>query len=365
MLITPLFEEHQHLGAKMVDFAGWQMPLHYGSQLEEHHWVRNDAGIFDVSHMLCIDIQGKDAQPFLRHLLANDIQKLTAPGKALYSCLLNPQGGVMDDLIVYRLETSLFRCVVNAGTRDKDIAWIKQQAQSFEVDIRTREDLGIIAIQGPQTLSKIEKMFPENDFARIRDLKPFHSTVYQDWLIARTGYTGEDGIEVILPRDALISFWQALVAAELKPIGLGARDTLRLEAGFNLYGADMDELHTPDESNVSWTVDLKDPEREFIGKSALMTQRQQGTKKQLVGMILLDKGVCRPGMLVYAKGSEGHEMPLGKLTSGGFSPILSCGIGLARIEIGDASTFYLDIRGKKCPLKMVKPPFIKNGKANF
>lgn len=365
MLITPLFEEHERLGGKMVDFAGWQMPLHYGSQLEEHHRVRKDAGMFDVSHMLCIDIQGKDAQSFLRHLLANDIQKLTAPGKALYSCLLNPQGGVMDDLIVYRLETSLFRCVVNAGTRDKDIAWIKQHAQSFEVDIRTREDLGIIAIQGPRALSRIEKIFPENDFARIRALKPFHSTQYRDWLIARTGYTGEEGIEVILPHDALISFWHALVAADIKPIGLGARDTLRLEAGFNLYGADMDESHTPDESNVSWTVDLKDPERDFIGKSALMRQRQQGIKKQLVGLILLDKGVCRPGMLVYAKDPQGHEIPFGKLTSGSFSPILSCGIGLARIEIDDASVFYLNIRGKKSPIKMVKPPFIKYGKPIF
>lgn len=365
MLTTPLFSEHQKLGAKIVDFAGWQMPLHYGSQLEEHHIVRSDAGIFDVSHMLGIDIQGADASLFLRYLLANDVQKLTSNGKALYSCLLNTEGGVMDDLIVYRLADNHYRCVVNAGTRDKDLNWIKQHANRFAVDIFAREDLGIIAIQGPHAIQKIKPLFNADQYEEIANLKPFHAVALDDWLIARTGYTGEDGIEVMLPKRDLISFWQQLIEVGIKAIGLGARDTLRLEAGFNLYGADMDETHTPDESNVSWTVDYKDPSRDFIGKSALIAKREAGVKKQLVGMVLLEKGVCRPGMSVYAKEENGAEKPFGELTSGTFSPILSCGIALARINVNQPSAFFIDIRGKKCPVKLVKPPFVKQGKSNI
>ncbi len=355
---TPLYQKHLELGAMMVPFAGWQMPLHYGSQLEEHHFVRNEVGVFDVSHMLAIDIQGHDATAYLRTLLANDVIKLKEPGKALYSCLLNPQAGIIDDLIVYRLGDNVYRCVVNAGTAVKDEQWLQSQAESYQVTIKPRHDLSLLAVQGPQTFKKLANILPSTTVKTLESLSPFHFVTDNDWVIAKTGYTGETGVEIMLPNDQVIDLWDRLIREGVRPIGLAARDSLRLEAGLNLYGQDMDETVSPDESNLSWTIDLKDPERHFIGKEALLAKRQQGVTKQLVGVMLLEKGVCRPHMVVHVKNDQ--DWLEGTLTSGSYSPTLNVGIGLARIPVGSFQTAQIDIRGKQIPAKFIKLPFYRH-----
>ncbi|MDR2001209.1 MAG: glycine cleavage system aminomethyltransferase GcvT, partial [Zoogloeaceae bacterium] len=266
---TPLYECHVAAGAKMVDFAGWDMPIHYGSQIEEHHRVRRDAGMFDVSHMRAVDIADADAQIWLRKLLANDVAKLSLAGKALYSCMLNPAGGVIDDLIVYFFSPEKYRIVANAGTADKDIAWMRQQAEGFKVSIADRPELAMIAVQGPNARAKFWAAFPEAKAAS-ENLIVFQAAEWQDWLIARTGYTGEDGFEITLPAAQAPMAWRKLEAAGVAPVGLGARDTLRLEAGMNLYGSDMDETTLPTESGLRWTIALEDASRDFIGKPALL-----------------------------------------------------------------------------------------------
>lgn len=359
---TPLYQKHLELGAMMVPFAGWQMPLHYGSQLEEHHFVRKDAGVFDVSHMLAIDIQGSDASAYLRQLLANDVMKLNVPGKALYSCMLNVQAGIIDDLIVYRLGSNDYRCVVNAGTAKKDEQWMRAQAASFKVQLTARHDLSLLAVQGPNSFEKLKNALNLEVVEKLMALKPFHLLIDNDKVIAKTGYTGETGVEIMLPGADVTMVWDKLLNAGVHPIGLAARDSLRLEAGLNLYGTDMDETINPDEANLSWTVDLKDPTRDFIGKEALLAKRIQGMMKQLVGVELLEKGVCRSHMVVHVK-DEQQQWSQGELTSGGFSPTLNCGIGLARIPFGHFLDAELEIRGKRLKAKLIKPPFYRAVKA--
>lgn len=354
---TPLYQQHLARGASIVPFAGWQMPLHYGSQIEEHHLVRNKVGVFDVSHMLAIEIQGLQATDFLRRLLANDIVKLSSPGEALYSCMLNEQAGIIDDLIVYRLGLDHYRCVVNAATAEKDTAWIQKQSQSFNVNILPRRDLALLAVQGPATFQYLSAILPQKTVNVLQAMPPFHFLTAQEWVIARTGYTGEMGVEIMLPVHEVVAVWERLLAGGVSPIGLGARDSLRLEAGLNLYGTDMDESVTPDESNLRWTVDLKDGERDFIGKRALLELRQQGITRQLLGLVLLEKGVCRSGMRVLVE-QQAHWLE-GRLTSGSFSPTLACGIGLARIPIGTFNQAQVEIRGKRLAAKLIKPPFIR------
>lgn len=361
---TKLYEQHCKLGARMVNFANWEMPLHYGSQVEEHHYVRKEAGVFDVSHMTSVDIEGDDARAFLRRILANDVQKLQ-PGKALYSCLLNPHAGILDDLIAYHLGENRYRLVVNAGTTEKDIAWISQQSKQFAAKIYPRHDLAMLAIQGPRAWESMKKVFDRKQNKAVEALKSFHSAEINNWLIARTGYTGEDGLEVILPQEEVAGFWEKILASGIKPAGLGARDSLRLEAGFNLYGVDMDETVTPLESNLAWTIDWQDTERDFIGKESLQKQIQLGVKQQLVGLVLLGKGVSRAGMIVYMQNQSSEEVYRGKLTSGGYSPTLSCSIALAQVPSGEFETIEIDIRGKRIPAKIVRPPFVRNGKLNF
>jgi aminomethyltransferase len=356
---TPLYEQHLAEGAKIIDFAGWLMPLHYGSQVKEHESVRKDSAVFDVSHMAVIDINGKDACLFLRKILANDVGKLL-PTKALYSCMLNHHAGILDDLIVYCLGDTYYRLVVNAATEDKDLSWLIQQSSAYSVNIQSRRDLAILAIQGPCAWEKIRKVFNQEQNYATQNLKPFSAIEIQDWLIARTGYTGEDGLEIMLPQSQVPAFWENVRANDILPAGLGARDSLRLEAGFNLYGMDMDDSVTPLESNVGWTVDWTDKSREFIGKEALQQQLKNGVKLQLVGVVMLVKGVCRAGMDVYLPNNL-----RGTLTSGGFSPTLGWSIGLARIQMGDFSSLEVDIRGKRIPAKIIKPPFVKKGLANF
>ncbi|MDP2827699.1 MAG: glycine cleavage system aminomethyltransferase GcvT [Sulfuricellaceae bacterium] len=353
--MTPLNAVHRAAGAKMVDFGGWDMPLHYGSQLEEHHKVRNDAGMFDVSHMRVVDLRGSGARDFLRQLVANNVDKLTLPGKALYSCLLNEQGGVIDDLIIYFMREDWFRIVVNAGTATKDLAWMEEKRVSLAptITLTPRRDLAMIAIQGPMARAKFWAAMPGSQKISER-LKPFQAAEMGAMLIARTGYTGEDGFEVMLPEKAAPFLWQALLEQGVAPIGLGARDTLRLEAGMNLYGQDMDESVTPLESGLSWTVDLISP-RDFIGKQALASQ---SVSRQMIGLLLLDKGVLRGHQTVTTLHGEGE------ITSGGFAPTLGQSIAMARlpaaVAVGD--TVQVEMRGKLLNAQVVRYPFVRNGK---
>ncbi|MDP1734180.1 MAG: glycine cleavage system aminomethyltransferase GcvT [Sulfuritalea sp.] len=357
-LRTPLYDSHLAAGAKMVDFSGWEMPIHYGSQIEEHHAVRRDAGMFDVSHMCALDLVGPDATRWLRHLLANDVAKLTTPGKALYSCLLKEDGGVIDDLIVYFFTPEHFRIVVNAGTAEKDIAWMRAQLAGFKATLTQRREgpdaLAMIAVQGPNAREKFWTAFPATRTAS-EPLGVFQAAEIDGWLVARTGYTGEDGFEIALPAADAGPVWQKLLAAGIKPCGLGARDTLRLEAGMNLYGQDMDENISPFEAGLKWTVDLKDPARDFIGKSALVTRR---VDVQFAGLLLLERGVLRAHQKVITPQGEGE------ITSGSFSPSLNQSVALARLPMGVAigSEVDVEIRDKRLKARVVKPSFVRNGK---
>jgi aminomethyltransferase len=356
---TPLYEHHQKANAKIVDFAGWDMPLHYGSQLEEHHFVRQDAGVFDVSHMTIVDITGEQAVDFLRYLLANDVAKLKNTGKAMYSCMLNEQGGVIDDLIVYYLAPNRYRLVVNSGTREKDLAWLEKQSANFSVDLNVRTDQSILAIQGPNAIQKAKAIFADDAYQTIQSLKPFEAVEYDDACIARTGYTGEDGLEAMLPSADAQQAWEKLIAADVKPCGLGARDTLRLEAGMNLYGTDMDETTTPLESNLSWTIAWEPETRDFIGKQALSAQRSN-TKQRMVGLVLAERGVLRNHQKVIIP-----NVGEGEITSGSFSPTLQQAIALARVPTEIGEQCFVDIRGKQVPAQVIKPPFVRKGKKAF
>lgn len=356
---TPLYDCHLQAQAKIVDFAGWDMPLHYGSQLQEHHFVRQDAGLFDVSHMTIVDIHGQDCVAFLRYLLANNVDKLVS-GKALYSCMLNELGGVIDDLIVYKITDDFFRLIVNSGTRDKDIAWLLLQAKAFAVTLTERTEFAMLAIQGPRVRERIATLFSPAQIQLILALKPFHAASIEDYFIARTGYTGEEGFEMIVPATQAEKLWQHSVAAGFKPCGLGARDTLRLEAGLNLYGADMDESVTPLESNLAWTVAWEPQERQFVGRAALEKQLQVGVKQRLVGIVLEGQGVLRNHQKVVVEG-----VGEGEITSGSFSPTLNKGIALARVPAAITEHCLVDMRGKLIAARVIKPPFVRQKEKTF
>ena len=357
-LRTPLFDTHVAANARMVDFGGFDMPVNYGSQIEEHHAVRRDAGMFDVSHMCIIDLHGARTRELLRYLLANDVAKLVAPGKALYSCMLNERGGVIDDLIVYFQNDNWFRVVVNAGTQDKDIAWIKQHAPNYGVDVKVRKDLAMIAVQGPNARAKSAPLLGELG-AKALALKPFFSVSDADHFVAWTGYTGEDGLEIMLPATEVASMWQKLLAAGVAQCGLGARDTLRLEAGMNLYGNDMDENVSPLESGLTWTVALEPKDRNFIGRAVLEAQINTGVPRKLVGLLLEDRGVLRGHQKVVTPVGEGE------ITSGTFSPTLERSIAFARVPAATGDQVQVDIRGKLLPARVVQYPFVRNGKAKI
>ena len=353
---TALFDVHVAAGARMVDFGGWEMPINYGSQIEEHHHVRRDAGMFDVSHMTVVDVRGEGARAYLSHLLANDVAKLREPGKALYSCMLNEKGGVVDDLITYYFAEEWFRLVVNAATREKDLAWLERHAGGHDVDVTEDAGLAMVAVQGPAARERFLGLLPGDDAERAAELKPFSAGWFDDVLVARTGYTGEDGFEVTLPNEAAPALWQRLAEAGVAPCGLGARDTLRLEAGMNLYGQDMDEDVTPLESALGWTVAMKD-DRDFVGRKALEAQKAAGVGQRLVGLVLEGRGVLRPGQEVHTADGQGLT------TSGSFSPTLERAIAFARIPAGDATRCEVDIRGRRLPARIVRPPFVRNGAA--
>lgn len=352
---TVLIGKHLEAGAKVVDFHGWDMPLHYGSQIEEHHTVRTDAGMFDVSHMTIVDLNGTRTREFLRYLLANDVAKLTVPGKALYTGMLNEAGGVIDDLIVYFLSEDYFRIVVNSATREKDLAWINAQAKAFDVKVTERPEFAMIAVQGPNAKAKVATLLNDSQKAAVAGMKPFFGVQAGELFIATTGYTGEDGYEIALPNELAADFWQKLLDAGVKPAGLGARDTLRLEAGMNLYGQDMDETVSPLAANMGWTIAWEPADRNFIGRAALEKQRAEGTFK-LVGLVMEQKGVLRHGQKVVVAGGEGE------ITSGTFSPTLGYSIAMARVPATVGETAEVDIRGKLVPVKVVKPSFVRMGK---
>ncbi len=357
---TVLNSAHRELGARMVDFGGWDMPVNYGSQIEEHHAVRSDCGMFDVSHMCPVDLVGKDCRPFLSRLIANDVAKLKVPGKALYSAMLNEAGGVIDDLIVYYFADDRFRLVINAGTAEKDLAWMQRKVAEWQMDVAITErrsgnnPLAIIATQGPNARSKVWQVLPECK-AAIETLKPFFAAEVGEYFIATTGYTGEDGYEIMMPAAQAETLWNALKDAGVKPCGLGARDTLRLEAGMNLYGQDMDENVSPLDAGLAWTVVI-DENRDFVGKSSLV---RNGQTQQFLGLVLLDKGVLRGHQKVITPQGDGE------ITSGTFSPTTQQSIALARVPMGVqlGDEVAVDIRGKALKAKVVKPVFARNGKA--
>ena len=353
---TVLNDLHRQLGARMVDFGGWDMPLHYGSQIEEHHAVRQDCGMFDVSHMCAADLSGSEAKAFLLRLLANNVDKLKTPGRALYSAMLNETGGVIDDLIIYYLADGQYRLVLNAGCAEKDLAWMQEKLGEwrYQATLLARRDLAMIAVQGPNAKARVWRVLPQAR-AQSEALKPFFSVMVDDFFIATTGYTGEDGFEITLPTAKAIDFWQNLLAAGVRPVGLGARDTLRLEAGMNLYGQDMDETVSPLDAGLSWTVDLVS-ERDFVGKASL---QQNGQQKQFLGLLLQGGGILRAHQKVATAQGEGE------ITSGSFSPTLQQSIALARLPLGTApgDEVEVDIRGKQLKAKVVKPGFVRHGKA--
>lgn len=358
---TALYAEHQAAGGKMVDFGGWDMPINYGSQVEEHHHVRQKAGMFDVSHMTIVDVVGADAKAYLRHLLANDVEKISGvTGKALYTGMLNEEGGVIDDLIVYHMD-GWYRTVVNCSTREKDLAWMGQQAEKFEVELKERPELSMLAVQGPQAIAKVAEVLGGNKADVANGLSVFQGLDVDGWFLARTGYTGEDGLEIMVPEAAIEAFWRDLIAAGVAPCGLGARDTLRLEAGMNLYGNDMDETVLPMAANMGWTLAWEPQERDFIGRKALEAAKAAGTKDKLVGLVMEQKGVLRAHQVVVVPGVEAR----GEITSGTFSPTLGYSIAMARVpkEIGD--TCLVEMRNKQVEVKVVKPSFVRNGKQVF
>ena len=358
---TPLYREHVALGARMVDFGGWEMPLNYGSQIGEHQQVRRAAGMFDVSHMGIADIRGPDVRRFLSMLLANDVVKLRSPGKALYSCMLDSKGGVIDDLIVYFMGEHWFRLVVNAGTRDSDVAWMRAVAREADlrIEIIERVDLAMLAVQGPQARERVTALLEIIDRDPALALESFCGRVCGEWFVSRTGYTGEDGFEIMLPLEDVEAAWRALVAAGVTPCGLGARDTLRLEAGMNLYGSDMDESTNPLESGLAWTVAFEPTSRDFIGREALELARGGlGPSRKLVGLLLEEGGILRAHQKVIVP-----DGGTGEVTSGTFSPTLERSIGFARVPRSAGDIAQVEIRGKLLPVRVVKLPFVRHGRA--
>ena len=357
---TILNSAHRELGARMVDFGGWDMPVNYGSQIDEHHTVRQSVGMFDVSHMTVVDINGLQAKAYLQHVLANDVAKLTRQGKALYSCMLNEAAGIIDDLIVYFLDEKNYRLVVNASTRDKDIAWLERQAKGFDVKINEKPTLAMIAVQGPKARQKVCPLLPERLGLAAAEIKPFSACWHGEWFVGRTGYTGEDGFEIILPEDKAEGFWKQLIEVGANPCGLGARDTLRLEAGMNLYGQDMDESKHPLESGLNWTVAWEPEARNFVGKQALLAIKEQANSDKFVGLILEDKGVLRGHQTVVLE--DGAQ---GEITSGGYSPTMERSIAFARVPANIGKTCKIDIRGKLKDARVVKPCFVRQGEVQI
>ena len=352
---TALFDRHVAAGARIVDFGGWDMPLHYGSQIDEHHAVRKSAGIFDVSHMTVVEVTGEAARAYLRRLLANDVDKLSAAGRGLYSCMLNRSGGIVDDLIAYRKTERDYRLVVNAATRAQDLAWMEEVARDFTVVLRERTDCMMLAVQGPVACSTVAPFLPESVRDAALHLDTFGCVDADDWFVARTGYTGEDGWEIIMGGGPGLELWDAACAAGVQPCGLGARDTLRLEAGLNLYGQDMDETTSPLVSGLGWTVSWEPEDRDFVGRQAIQAERSRGIQEKLVGLVLEDRGIMRHGQRVITDAGDGI------VTSGGFSPTIQRSVAMARIPAAAADSCQVEIRNEFRSTRIVSMPFVRKG----
>ncbi len=355
---TPLYDCHLDAGGKIVDFGGWDMPIHYGSQIQEHNAVREAAGMFDVSHMTIVDVRGPDAKAYLQKLLANDVDKLKETGKALYTGMLNNDGGVIDDLIVYRMD-GWFRTVVNCATREKDLEWMTAHTKGFDISLTERPEMAMVAVQGPEAIGMVQKVRPEAADL-IDNLKVFQGLPQHGWFYARTGYTGEDGLEIMIPKEDAADFWQQLSEAGVQPCGLGARDTLRLEAGMNLYGNDMDESVSPLIAGMGWTVAWEPADRDFIGRTALEAEKADGVAMKQVGLVLETRGVMRSHQKVIVEGAGE-----GEVTSGTFSPTLQYSIAIARVPATTGDTAQVDLRGKLTDVRVIKLPFVRNGQKQF
>lgn len=357
MKTTCLHQAHIDAGAKMVDFGGWDMPINYGSQIEEHHAVRKDKGMFDVSHMTVVDLVGSESEKFLLKLLANDVRKLV-DGKALYSTMLNENGGIIDDLIVYKRSNNNYRIVVNAGTREKDLAWFTKQIVGFDAQITEKPQLAMIAVQGPKAIEACLSVLPDDIAKQLSELKKFCAIDSDDYFIGRTGYTGEDGVEILITEENAVDLWNKLLQADVKPCGLGARDTLRLEAGMHLYGQDMNDDISPLECGLTWTIRKIDVD--FIGADALEKQRQAGITKKMTGVVLTERGILRHGQqLIDENGLTGT------ITSGSFSPSTEVAIAMAIVDKNMGDDVKVQIRKKQLPVKLVKLPFVRNGQSNI
>ena len=356
---TPLVEQHRRAGGKLVDFAGWEMPIQYGGVLEEYQAVRTGVGLFDVSHMGRVTVAGRDSLAFLQQVTTNNVAKL-AVGDAHYSMVCNPAGGIKDDIFVYRLGDARFLLCVNASNRDKIVSWLFQKAPQGDVRLDDESDeLAQIAVQGPRSPEVLRAVVP-----RAADtLKP-RQCVETDvcsvhGVVSRTGYTGEVGYELYVPSHKAVAVWEALMkaggSAGIKPCGLGARDLLRLEVGYLLYGNDIDEQTTPLEAGAAFAVDFT--KGDFIGRAPLLEQKEKGPAKQLIAFELLQKGVPRHGMKIVADGQE-----IGVVTSGNLSPLLQKGIGLGYVPTkfsAPGTQFEVDIRGRMHRGVVVKLPFYK------
>lgn len=353
---TPLYSCHVAQNAHMVEFGEWQMPMHYGSQIQEHLATRRQVGMFDVSHMVVTDIDGRQAYDFLRNLLSNDIAKIK-PNQALYSCLLHHEGGVLDDLIVYQLADNAYRLITNSTTRDKITLWLNKLAQNFQINVQPYPHYALIAVQGPKAIESVCQQMASGLQVKLNALKPFTALQAEDCFIARTGYTGEPGVEILLPAEAGVALWKKFSSAGVSPCGLGARDTLRQEAGLNLYGQEMDEMTNPYEANLGFTVDLSDPSRNFIGKAAVTAMQVQSRLVGLVG----DKSqiMRRHAKVILSDNSEGV------VTSGTYSPSLDCAIAFARIPNKSVSQVEVTVRRASVQAQVVKLPFLRQGQATF
>lgn len=362
---TPLLNAHRSLHAKLVEFAGWQMPIQYTGVLDEYQAVRHAAGIFDVSHMGRLRVEGGQAQAFLQWVSTNDAGRLDI-GQAQYGMICNEKGGILDDVFVYRTETDAYLICVNASNREKIHAWVLEHQRKKYPDVIIRDesdDLAQVAIQGPAASRLLQKLFGTS----ISAIKPRHCLAVKEngWsgLLSRTGYTGEIGYEWYLPAGMAPKAWEALleVGTEegLKPAGLGARDLLRLDVGYLLYGNDMDERTSPLEANAEWVVAWnKEP---FVGQDALLKQKEQGVSRILVGFEMKERGIPRHDMPILKDGN-----PVGTVTSGNFSPILQKGIGLGYLPpvlAVENTEVEIDIRGKRIPALIVRPPFYKRPKS--
>lgn len=353
---TPLHDVHIALGAKMIERDGWNMPLHYGDQVDEHHQVRTACGVFDVSHLCVLDVGGSAAQAWLSLHLSNDVGRLAQPGQAQYSLLLSETGGILADVLVYRLTTG-FRLITDPACKTQLLDALHTHPDTDTLHVTEASNTALLAIQGPQARERCAALVSAARAAVIEQLSPFQAQEVEGWFIARTGFTGEDGLEILLPAEDATAFFYELIGAGVTPAGLAARDTLRVEAGFCQYGQDL-TLHTsPLSLSLEHVIAWEPHDRRFIGRSALEQLRADGgDTHRLVGLILEERGILRHGDVVRVEG-----LGSGMITSGSFSPTLGKIIALAQVPAGTSDRAEVEVRGKWYPVRVVRPGFVRHG----